>query len=112
MLILRIGVAASLHIAPSGHFAVHPNLPVFVALATLSAALAAGLLTPFVSILAGLVEVATLFAGANAVAAVLLGPLDALVLLLLGPGAYSLDARLFGRRVVVLQPTPPDTQRR
>jgi hypothetical protein len=24
------------------------------------------------------------------------------VLLLLGPGAYSLDARLFGRRVVVL----------
>ena len=27
---------------------------------------------------------------------------DAIVLTMLGPGAYSLDARLFGRRVVVL----------
>jgi len=31
--------------------------------------------------------------------------------LLLGPGAYSLDARLFGRRVVVLQPARPGTER-
>jgi hypothetical protein len=30
------------------------------------------------------------------------------VLLFLGPGAYSLDARLFGRRVVVLHPNRPE----
>jgi hypothetical protein len=29
---------------------------------------------------------------------------DALVLALLGPGAYSLDSYLFGRRMVVLPP--------
>ena len=31
--------------------------------------------------------------------------LDALALVLIGPGAYSIDARRFGRRLVVL---PPD----
>jgi hypothetical protein len=113
MLILRVGVAASLHIDPSGHFAVHPNMPVFVCLAALSGSLALGLLTPLVSLLAGIVEGAMLLTSAatSLVVAVLLGPLDAVVLLLLGPGAYSLDARLFGRRVVVLQSTPSTTER-
>jgi hypothetical protein len=114
MLILRIGVAASLHIDPSGHFAVHPNILVFVCLAALSASLVLGLLTPLVSLLAGIIEVAMPLTGGGAivVVAVLLGPLDAVVLLLLGPGAYSLDARLFGRRVVVLQPARPTLERR
>ncbi|HEV7442566.1 MAG TPA: hypothetical protein VGO18_08215 [Steroidobacteraceae bacterium] len=112
MLILRMGVAASLHIAPSGQFAANPNMLVFVALAALSGSLALGLLTPLISLLAGIVEVALLVAGDSVVVAVLLGPLDAAVLLLLGPGAYSLDALLFGRRVVVLQPTRPTTERR
>ena len=54
-------------------------------------------------------------AAAFAVANVLTGPhtgdffyvfpfLDAVVLALLGPGAYSLDARLFGRSVTVMPP--------
>jgi hypothetical protein len=111
MLILRIGVAASLYVVPSGHFAVNPNTPLSIAVAALAASLVAGLLTPFAAILAAIVEVAALLTGAtNIIVAVLLGPLDAAVLLLLGPGAYSLDARLFGRRVVVLdsaRPTEP-----
>jgi uncharacterized membrane protein YphA (DoxX/SURF4 family) len=108
ILILRLGVAASLYVAPSGHFAVSPNMPLSIAAAALSVSLATGLLTPLAALLAAVVEVAVLLAGAtNIVVAVLLGPLDALVLLLLGPGAYSLDARLFGRRVVVLDSTRP-----
>jgi hypothetical protein len=111
MLMLRIGVAASLHIDPSGHFGANPNFPAFIALSVLSGALALGLLTPVVSLLTGIIEVGQLLGATSVVAAVLLGPLDAAVLLLLGPGAYSLDARLFGRRVVVLQPTRPTTER-
>jgi hypothetical protein len=111
MLMLRIGVAASLHIDPSGHFGLNPNVLLFVAFAALSGALAAGLLTPLVSLLAGIAGTAMLLTGATSVVvAAFLGPLDAAVLLLLGPGAYSLDARLFGRRVVVLQPTRPTTE--
>jgi hypothetical protein len=108
MLILRIGVAASLYVLPSGHFAANPNTLPSIAVAALAVSLAAGLLTPLAAILAAVVEVAALLAGAtNIIVAVLLGPLDAVVLLLLGPGAYSLDARLFGRRVVVLDPARP-----
>ena len=108
MLILRIGVAASLYVVPSGHFAVNPNTLLSIAVAALSASLVAGLVTPLAATLAAIVEVTTLLPGAtNIVVAVLLGPLDAMVLLLLGPGAYSLDARLFGRRVVVLDSTRP-----
>lgn len=108
MLILRMGVAASLHIDPSGHFAVHPNTVVLVALVALSGSLAVGFLTPLVSLSAGVVEVALPLTGAGSVVFVyLLGPLNAVVLLLLGPGAYSLDARLFGRRVVVVSSERP-----
>lgn len=112
LLMLRIGVAASVHIDSSGHFGVNPNMLAFAGLAALSGSLAVGLLTPLVSLLAGILEIAMLLTGATSVvAAVLLGPLDAVVLLLLGPGAYSLDARLFGRRVVVLEPARPTTER-
>ena len=102
MLILRIGVAASLHIDPSGHFGVSPNVAAFVAFAALSGSLALGLLTPLVSLLTGIIEVAQL----------LMGDTGVVVAVLLGPGAYSVDARLFGRRVVILQPTRPTAERR
>jgi hypothetical protein len=32
--------------------------------------------------------------------------LDALALALVGPGAYSVDSYLFGRRLIVLPPNP------
>jgi hypothetical protein len=111
MLMLRMGVAASLHIDPSGHFGVNPNFPAFIAFSALSGSLALGLLTPLVSLLTGVIEVGRLLGATSVIAPVLLGPLDAVVLLLLGPGAYSVDARLFGRRVVVLQPAGPGTER-
>jgi hypothetical protein len=42
--------------------------------------------------------------GVEAGAVTIVLSLDALALALLGPGAYSLDSRRFGRRLVVLPP--------
>jgi hypothetical protein len=66
--------------------------------------LAFGLLTPLFSIFACVLSflLCVLLPGLNGY--VLLSfALNAVALALLGPGAYSLDARLFGRRLVVLQ---------
>jgi hypothetical protein len=75
------------------------------ALALLSACLCAGFLTPIMAILALSVHVLAWSSlsidGAGMTAVALL---DALALAMLGPGAYSIDAYCFGRRVVVLPP--------
>jgi hypothetical protein len=42
--------------------------------------------------------------GAGNEEALCMATLSALALVMLGPGAYSIDARRFGRRVVVLPP--------
>lgn len=79
------------------------------AIALVSLCLAAGLGTPLVSVVAAVPAVADILMGPYwqgfDVRYVLL--LDAAALGLLGPGAYSIDAKLFGRRVTVL-PAPPD----
>jgi hypothetical protein len=69
----------------------------------LDAALGLGLLTPLTALLScvlAIVDIATLGVMPTPVAWVTL--VNATALGLLGPGAYSLDARLFGRRVLVI----------
>jgi putative oxidoreductase len=72
----------------------------------LSATLCAGFLTPILA-LAALVCQLALWTGLETRDTILpaVTIANALVLAVLGPGAYSLDAFRFGRRVVVL---PPD----
>jgi hypothetical protein len=68
--------------------------------------LLAGYLTPIVAIVAVIVQ-AFIWSGLGVDSAALAAvvSLDAIALALVGPGAYSVDAYLFGRRVVVLPPT-------
>jgi uncharacterized membrane protein YphA (DoxX/SURF4 family) len=72
-----------------------------------SAALLLGCLTP-IAALAGLafhsLVYFQLIVGDSRIAIVLI--LDAMALALLGPGAYSIDSRVFGRRVVILSAKP------
>ena len=71
----------------------------------LCACLCVGFLTPIVAILALLFHVlawSSLSSDGAGMTAIALP--DALALALLGPGAYSIDAHRFGRRVVVLPP--------
>jgi hypothetical protein len=69
-------------------------------------ALLAGYLTPIVALVALVVQGFISFRlGFDAAMWGTIVSLDAIALALIGPGAYSADAYLFGRRVVVL-PTP------
>ena len=69
----------------------------------ISLAILVGFLTPILATLACLASVANLFfADPNLV--YILRILTSAALVLLGPGAYSIDARLFGLRVTVLPP--------
>ncbi|HEV2863728.1 MAG TPA: hypothetical protein VGX48_22225 [Pyrinomonadaceae bacterium] len=75
----------------------------FVAL--MSVSLSIGFLTPYLSVLACAAAIVNLLVGANSGNLLHVFPvINAAALTLLGPGAYSLDARLFGRRVTVVAP--------
>jgi hypothetical protein len=105
LLLLRISVAATFLIAAANRFGISSTSLLFVVALLVSISLSIGFLTPVLS------AVVCFAAGLNA----LIGPsqgnflcifciFDAAALALLGPGAYSLDARLFGRRVTVVTP--------
>jgi uncharacterized membrane protein YphA (DoxX/SURF4 family) len=119
LLLLRIvvGGAASLQGAVYLTHMNEPNALTWMAglLAVVSGvALVAGFLTPASGAAAGLT---TLFIvatwtppGASVLidrAAALVLVVDATALSLLGPGALSLDARLFGRREIIIPHNPP-----
>jgi hypothetical protein len=74
---------------------------IFLGLVALS--LSIGFLVPILSVLCCVFEVMALVGGGGGHAAfILVSVVNTAALALLGPGAYSLDARLFGRRVLVL----------
>jgi hypothetical protein len=100
LVLLRASVATSLLLDAGSE--PHRQAWLLAATVALSTALCVGFLTPIAALLtipAYLVETAGLrVASAEMVAAVL----QAIALSLLGPGSCSIDAYLYGRRVVVL----------
>jgi len=80
-----------------------------IALAGQSLLLCLGFLTPFAAGAACLFELSSWLFGAHADARFMaLASLNSVAIVLLGPGGYSLDARLHGRRVVVFEPGRKD----
>ena len=70
-----------------------------------------GFLTPFLTIVAGAVALLNLFFTDQSTNVVyILRGLTSVALFFLGPGAYSIDARLFGLRVAVVPPRKPKDQ--
>lgn len=82
------------------------SIPILFGCAVLAAGmLTIGVLTPFLAAVACAAAVANLVIASHfSNIAQVVPVLDAAALSLLGPGAYSLDARMFGRRVVTMPP--------
>jgi uncharacterized membrane protein YphA (DoxX/SURF4 family) len=113
LVLLRISVAATLHLDALGQLVRATPAWYLAVLWLCSAALVAGFITPLFAAAAVVIEL-IVFAGSEppsfwpAIAA-----LNALALALLGPGGYSVDARLFGRRTVVMTVSrEPDSPQR
>jgi hypothetical protein len=102
LILLRVSVAATIFTEALPQGDTGTRIWASAALGLLGLAVCLGLFTPVVSIACCLVEVAMLLDGKNLVSTPLFSSiLIAASLGLLGPGAYSLDARMFGRRLVV-----------
>ncbi len=104
LLVLRISVAATLLLC----FGNGPKLSLFLVLLVgavlASLALAIGIFTAVVSPVVCVYAIAVLLLGQRVDWLLVLLALNSIALALLGPGAYSLDARLFGLRVIVVPP--------
>jgi uncharacterized membrane protein YphA (DoxX/SURF4 family) len=106
LLLLRTSVAIALLTDGYGHREALPDW-VHVAAILISLVISVGYLTPIVAAAALVFHALIWFefgAGAYAAAVAIVCCLDAMALALLGPGAYSVDSRRFGRRLVVLPP--------
>jgi len=103
LLLLRVAVALTL-VASTVHHSDSYFL-IFAGGLLVSLALIIGYLTPLMSAIAGAFSVANgLFAHQVDALVFALAILDAAALAILGPGAYSLDSRLYGRSVTVVPP--------
>ena len=103
LLLLRVAVALTLVATTVRHAALYSLL--FAGGLLISLSLMVGYLTPLMSVIAGAFSVANglLFHQVDALIFAL-AILDAAALAILGPGAYSLDSRIYGRSVTVVPP--------
>jgi hypothetical protein len=100
LLILRLSVAATL----LAHGAEHPFLHQAFALLTLvlpANALSLGFITPYAAGISCLIQlIVVVRLGARPALPIIISIMNTAALGILGPGAYSLDALIFGRRIV------------
>jgi hypothetical protein len=102
LLILRLCVAGTVLLRPHLLEGLAPPTICSLLMATSALALCLGALTPVVCVLVLLMQVCTLarLHGLDTVDTIIHASM-AVSLLLLGPGDYSVDARLFGRRRIL-----------
>jgi hypothetical protein len=108
LLILRVSVAITLLINAADCWASTLSSWMIVVFVLAALSLCLGLLTPYFSLLSSLLQTGVLlFAGGNRFQFVT-SIVGSGIVSVLGPGAYSVDCRLFGRRLLEL-PTERDS---
>jgi uncharacterized membrane protein YphA (DoxX/SURF4 family) len=110
LVVLRVAVTASVLLNAHEPDLFKLDWQLF-ALIFLSAALCLGVLTPVFAAVSVAVQVASWAVVGGHAGQRLVDLLIAFALILLGPGAYSFDARRFGRELLTISPerTPPDS---
>lgn len=103
LLLLRLSVAATFLIS-ANRFGVSSVYWQLGAVLLICILLSIGFLTPILSVFVCIAAAAFAVIAAPGNLLPIFCALNAAALALLGPGAYSLDARLFGRRVTVVTP--------
>ena len=105
LLLLRVSLAAAILVGGSDCQKPAFGPLIWVAVAAQSLLLCIGLMTPVVSVIACVFDLLSLLVPVTHtdMRFIVLSSLNAAAIALLGPGAYSLDARLFGRRVIVFR---------
>ena len=108
LLFLRIAAAGMFALDVTQQFNFSPNvvhLAVTSLIVLVCLSLLLGFLTPFLAIVTCIGALVNLFFADQGIYVVyILRILTSAALFLLGPGAYSIDARLFGLRVAVVPP--------
>jgi hypothetical protein len=106
LLLLRVALSANVAYGLLEVGAVLDIAWVLALLVTVAITLCLGLLTPVTATLCAVIETIVWRFSTGAVAALhVCAILVAIALAMLGPGAYSLDAKLFGRRQVIFPPS-------
>jgi uncharacterized membrane protein YphA (DoxX/SURF4 family) len=104
LLLLRISVVAFLIIVATNYNGPYYRL-VLAAIFLISTSLLIGFLTPFLcAVVVAFVLGNMLINRQTSSLICVIAIANAVALGLLGPGAYSLDSKLFGRRVTILRP--------
>jgi hypothetical protein len=105
LLLLRISVAMIFLTSIADQSLVSSVPLVCAGVLLISGSLSIGFLTPYLSVVSFVSGVAILLLNPHSYSVVQVALLfNAAALALLGPGGYSVDARLFGLRVTVLRP--------
>lgn len=105
LLFLRLSVTATMLLDGTTVGSQPPSAWILAVIIVTAIFLLIGLLTPYNSVLCCLLELRLLAsASAGDEFHIVMSVLNGIILAILGPGAISLDSRIFGRRLVSLSP--------
>lgn len=103
LLVLRVCVAATSFFDGTAHWTIATSPWIFFPIVLTAVCLCLGLLTPVCASLCSFMEFYLLVAPRKEdMVHLVISTLTGVVLAVLGPGAYSIDARIFGRRLLTV----------